>query len=316
MTEKVSNTLLRLARSLFSSESQQDRFISSLLHPSERPTAIVWTGARPKTNPFLPQTAESWQPNYVDFVSFDQRPGKHNVHSNGDIYCLDPSSVFAAQVLTEVPKTESVIDLCASPGGKAILAWRYLKPQHLLCNEVIGKRTGALISNLKRCRITPVQVCSLDSEILADQMGSAAGLVIVDAPCSGQSLIARGKKSPGCFHPATINMNCNRQRRILSNAVKLIAPGGYLAYMTCTYAIKENERNLDWLLKKNRQLQPVEVPRLTPWQSQYSDVPCYRLWPFDSVGAGAFAALLQTDGNDDAGRHWCLPGLVWDSENG
>ena len=312
---KVSNTLLRLARRLFSSDAQQERFIGSLLNPVERPTAIVWTETRPRTNPFLPKASVSWQPDFVDLVSFDQRPGRHNVHSNGDIYCLDPSSVFASQVLTAVPEAHSIIDLCASPGGKAILAWRCLKPQHLLCNEVIGKRIGALISNLKRCRITPVQVCSLDSAVLVDRMGAAADLVIVDAPCSGQSLIARGKKSPGCFHPATINMNSNRQRRILSNAVKLVAPGGYLAYMTCTYAIKENERNLDWLLRKNPQLRPVNVPLLTAWQSQYSDASCYRLWPFDSVGAGAFAALLQSDGNEEPRAHWRLPRVVWDSES-
>jgi 16S rRNA C967 or C1407 C5-methylase (RsmB/RsmF family) len=312
---RVSNILLRLARHLFSSEAHQDRFISSLMNPVEKPTAVVWTETRPETSPFLPDPSVSWQPDYVDFVSIDQRPGKHDVHSNGDIYCLDPSSVFASQVLTAVPKTHSIIDLCASPGGKAVLAWRRLKPQHLLCNEVIAKRTGALISNLKRCRIRPVQVCSLDSKVLADQVGAMADLVIVDTPCSGQSLIARGKKSPGCFHPATINMNSNRQRRILSNAVKLVAPGGYLAYMTCTYAIKENERNLDWLLKKNPQLQPVKVPLLTTWQSEYSDTACYRLWPFDSVGAGAFAALLRSDVDEGAGTRWHWPRVVWDSEN-
>lgn len=311
--QKVSNTLRRLARSLFSGDSEQDRFIDSLINPVERPTAVVWTDSRPHTNPFQPTAPSAWQPDYVDFMLIDQRPGKHEAHDQGDIYCLDPSSVFASRVLTSVSGVERVIDLCASPGGKAILAWRHLHPQHLLCNEVIGKRTGALISNLRRCRIHPAQVCSMDSEALVEQMPASADLVVVDAPCSGQSLIARGKKSPGCFHPATINMNGNRQRRILSNAVKLVSPGGYLAYMTCTYAIKENERNLEWLIRKNPQLQPVEVPLLSDWRSEYSDVPCYRLWPYDSVGAGAFTALLRVGGDTADRPSWCLPRVVWDS---
>ncbi len=109
-------------------------------------------------------------------------------------------------------------------------------------------------------------------------------------------------------------MNCNRQRRILSNAVRLVAPGGFLAYMTCTYSLKENERNLEWLLKKNQQLCPVEVPLLAPWRSGYSEVPCYRLWPFDSPGAGAFTALLQAKDSDQSAARWNPPDAVWQSD--
>lgn len=313
--DRVPNTLRRLARRLFADDSECETFIQSLQTPAERPTAVVWTGDRPNDSPFDALPPAEWQPQHVDLVPFEQRPGRHAIHTSGDIYCLDPSSVFASQVLTGIPRAERIVDLCASPGGKAILAWRLLRPQRLLCNEVIGKRTGALISNLKRCRIAPAEVCSADSELLAEQMQGTADLVIVDAPCSGQSLIARGKPSPGCFHPATINMNSNRQRRILSNAVRLLTPGGYLAYMTCTYAIKENERNLTWLLKKNPELSPVEVPLLARWQSDYSEVPCYRLWPFDSEGAGGFTALLQRDEEAEHNKDWRPPRIVWNSES-
>jgi len=310
---KVSNTLRKVARSLFDVESAQERFISSLTDPVSRPSAVVWTGQRPDTNPFTPEARTSWLPDYVDLVPFEQRPGRHPVHESGDIYCLDPSSVFASRVLSVVDEVEQVIDLCASPGGKAILAWRQCGRPSLLCNEVIGKRTGPLISNLRRCQIQPAKVCSIDTKPLAEQMGAVADLVVVDAPCSGQSLIARGKKSPGCFHPATINMNANRQRRILSNAVGLVAPGGWLAYMTCTYALKENERNLEWLLKRNPHLEAVEVPLLGEFRSVYSEEPCYRLWPFDSVGAGAFATILKSTEDPSESRRWQLPRIVWDS---
>ena len=111
------------------------------------------------------------------------------------------------------------------------------------------KRTAALVSNLCRCCIRDAEVVSQDSALLADGIGATANLVIVDAPGSGQSLVHRGKKSPGCFHPVTIKMNSNRQRRILANAVRLITPRGFLAYLTCTYLLKENERNVECLLK-------------------------------------------------------------------
>ena len=40
--------------------------------------------------------------------------------------------------------------MCAAPGGKSVFAWKTLNPEFLFCNEVIGKRMGMLISNLRR----------------------------------------------------------------------------------------------------------------------------------------------------------------------
>jgi 16S rRNA C967 or C1407 C5-methylase (RsmB/RsmF family) len=118
-------------------------------------------------------------------------------------------------------------------------------------------------------------------------------VVIVDAPCSGQSLLAKGAKAPGCFHPVTINKNANRQKRILANAAQLVAPQGYLAYMTCTYSVEENEQVIEWLLERFPRLRPVVIPHLATHQSSLSSLPCYRLWPQTGLGAGAFTILLQ-----------------------
>ncbi|MEG5173865.1 hypothetical protein [Microcoleus sp. B3-D7] len=79
-------------------------------------------------------------------------------------------------------------------------------------------------------------------------MPQTANLVIVDAPCTGQSLLAKGDKAPGCFHHVTINSNANRQKRIFANSAKIVAPQGYLVYMTCTYSTAENEQVSEWLL--------------------------------------------------------------------
>jgi 16S rRNA C967 or C1407 C5-methylase (RsmB/RsmF family) len=163
----------------------------------------------------------------------------------------------------------------------------------LIANEVIGKRTPQLIANLSRCRIHPAAVSSADTSVLARVCRNAAGAVIVDAPCSGQSLIAKGHENPGCFHPATINLNANRQRRILANAAATVAPGGCLASITCTYSEKENEGNLRWFLHRFPEFAAVSVPVLEPHRSTLSEDPCYRLWPHHSPGAGAFAALLK-----------------------
>ncbi len=187
--------------------------------------------------------------------------------------------------------------MCASPGGKSIFAWVCLNPQLLLSNEVIGKRLGQLVGNLKRCRVSPAMVLRLDSKVLAEEIPKTAQVVLVDAPCTGQSLIAKGGKAPGCFHPVNINSNANRQKRILANSAQLVAPQGYLVYMTCTYSPEENEGVVSWFLERFPHFQPIKVPHLDEYLSHLVEIPCYRMFPQQGLGAGAFTVLFQNQEN-------------------
>jgi 16S rRNA C967 or C1407 C5-methylase (RsmB/RsmF family) len=300
--KQVSNLLLKTSRQLFDDINERERFVDALVTPQLFHSTILWTREKPATVPFDLVERLPWQPEFVDRLAMGQKPGQHVLHREGWFYCLDFSSVFAATPLLQLKlqelQPEVVLDVCASPGGKSILAWRSLRPTLLLSNEVIGKRSAALIANLKRCQISPTAVLRADSSILAEVIPQTAQVVLVDAPCSGQSLLAKGGKAPGCFHPVNINKNAKRQRRILANAAQLVAPQGYLLYMTCTYAPAENEQVVAWLLKHFPNFRPVIVDRLTKYQSTLTDLPCYRLFPQSRLGAGAFTALLQnqTDG--------------------
>ena len=292
--EKPSNLLRKLGDRLFTDPNERAKFIDALTTPKSFPSCILWCREKPEIVPFPVEVPLSWQPLFVDRLKNPVRPGKHPLHERGAYYCLDFSSVFAAATLLAIPApVHRVFDLCASPGGKSIFAWRALHPELLACNEVIGKRTAALISNLKRCQIRPAVVSSLDSQILARLVPQTADVVIVDAPCSGQSLLAKGIKAPGCFHPVTINKNANRQKRILANAARLVGPQGYLAYMTCTYAPAENEQVCKWFLKRFPQFTPRIVPYLDRYRSHLVSIPCYRMWPQSGFGAGAFTILFQ-----------------------
>ncbi|MBE9049505.1 RsmB/NOP family class I SAM-dependent RNA methyltransferase [Nostocales cyanobacterium LEGE 11386] len=292
--EKPSNLLLKLSRRLFENPDKQEKFIESLIHPQPFHPCILWCQNKPDSLPFQVETPTDWQPNFVDRLSLGEKPGKHLLHDQGYFYCLDFSSVFAASVLLAIPQSVRIIfDMCASPGGKSIFAWKALQPDLLICNEVIGKRLGMLISNLKRCQISSCTVVNRDSSIFAENIPLSSDLVIVDAPCTGQSLLAKGEKAPGCFHPTAINKSANRQKRIIANSAQIVAPQGYLAYMTCTYSPEENEQVCEWFLSRFPQFQAVRVIHLEQYQSHLTHIPCYRLFPQDQLGAGAFTVLFQ-----------------------
>lgn len=293
MAVKPSNLLTKLSQRLFSDADERAAFVDALTEAQRFPTAVLWLWERPAERPFVPEPPLPWQPTWIDRLDPASRPGRHPLHDQGYYYCLDTSSVFAASVLSQVPQPLStVLDLCAAPGGKSLFAWRALQPQRLWCNEVVRKRERILISNLKRCGATSALVFNLDPAVFAEHLSEGADLVLVDAPCSGQSLLAKGETALGCFHPVNINKNANRQRRILANAARTVAGGGYLAYMTCTFSPEENEQVCDWFLEKFPQFQPIAVPALAAYQSPLADWPCYRLWPQSGLGAGSFTALF------------------------
>jgi 16S rRNA C967 or C1407 C5-methylase (RsmB/RsmF family) len=326
--EKLSKLLVKLSQRLFENSDEREQFLESLVHPKSFNPCILWCTKKPNPLPFEIETPLPWQPEFVDRLAIGQRPGQHPLHDKGAFYCLDFSSVFAASPLLTISKSVSnskdisvtnpapdprlptsqeldlVLDMCASPGGKSIFAWIALRPKLLLSNEVIGKRMAQLIANLKRCRVSSAIVLRLDSKILAEEISQTAQVVLVDAPCTGQSLLAKGGKAPGCFHPVTINNNANRQKRILANSAQLVAPKGYLAYMTCTYSPEENEQVAEWLLERFPQFQPVKVPYLANYQSHLTQIPCYRMFPHQGLGAGAFTILLQ---NTEEGQAQKLP---------
>jgi len=289
-----SKLLLKLSCKLFPDPDEQRAFVDALTTPRPYPVALVWLRPRPAELPFPVLPPLPWQPSWVDRVDPAHRPGGHPLHASGHYYCLDSASVFEAAVLGAIPApVESVLDLCAAPGGKTLLARCALGPRWLWCNEVVRQRERILIANLRRCGVTEARVFGRSVETLAPLLAHQAEVVMVDAPCSGQSLLAKGNKAPGCFHPVTTGKNASRQRRILAQAVTTLRQGGYLAYMTCTFAPDENERVLQWLLKTYPQLEAVTVPALQAHQSPLTPVPCYRLWPHSGLGAGGFTALLR-----------------------
>lgn len=302
----MSNSPTRLMRQeaarLFGDETTEaERFLGALLDPPEFAPCILWTGSAEDREGFEQrnpaQLPFDWQPPFVLRLESGAEPGRDPLHDTGSLYSLDFSSTWAASPLLALPanSARTVLDLCAAPGGKSVFASLALDPTFLLSNEVIGKRLAILRHNLARCKISSAYTQRLDPRDLADQAPGAFDAVIVDAPCSGQSLLAKGTSHPGAFHPSSIRGNAKRQTGILTAAAECLAPGGWMLYSTCTFSERENERVVSRVLERRPDLCPRPVAHLAPWQSSLANFPAYRLYPQDGLGAGAFTCLLRRD---------------------
>ena len=316
---EATNLMRKAAEALFpETEESQGAFLRALLEPAPRSGAILWTVPR-REGEFETVPREMlppWLPDAVELVRPGVKIGFAPAYAAGEVYPLDFSSVVAGSAMLAageaLPPQPRVLDICAAPGGKTILASVLLRPGLILANEVEGRRLGPLRHNLSRCRVERAFTQRLAAEEIARFAPGAFDLCLVDAPCSGQSLLAKGIANPGCFHPSTVKGNARRQLRILAAAAETMAPGGFLLYTTCTFSPRENEGVAGKFLESSPEFTPVEVPHLAELRSPLADFPAYRDYPHRSPGVGGFAVLLRRAEEAGTRSHDPLPAPLLD----
>ena len=237
-----------------------------------------------------------WLPGRVYIPAPGATPTKHPDYAAGLYYALDLSSCWESVPLGVLPAPPArSLDLCAAPGGKTmLLASRHPLQDHI-ANEVNAARRGILRQNVQLCGLPCTQVSGLRPDQWAAQ-GAQFDLLLVDAPCSGQSLLCKGIKNPGCLGASMVQGNAKRQRGIMLAAVQCVRPGGHILYSTCTYDPEENEKVIAYILRRVPGWSAIEVPQLAPYRSTLSDFPSYRLLPHHTAGAGGFCCLLRYHG--------------------
>jgi len=221
------------------------------------------------------------------------RPAAFLSYATADYYIQDAASLLPLALL-DVQQNEKICDLCAAPGGKASAIAERLGPDgFLLANESIRSRLDVLKYALARTGKPTHAVCSYDPERLVEHATKMFDAVLVDAPCSGQTLVAKNKRDENAFADNQIEHCALRQKRILLAAIKLLRPGGRLVYSTCTFSTEENEDQIRWLHSTfPNSWEPIEPVKLEEWKSSL-EPGCYRLWPHRHRCAGGFAAALR-----------------------
>ena len=245
-----------------------------------------------------------WEPNgyYYDAAS---RPGLHPLHDAGAYYLQEPSAMAPARLLDAQPG-ETVLDLCAAPGGKATqIAAAMAGCGLLVCNELHPKRAQILSSNIERLGISNALVLNEHPARLAERFPGYFHRILVDAPCSGEGMFRKEDAAVTDWSEATVRMCAERQSEILHSAVQMLKPGGRLVYSTCTFSPEENEGVISAFLRSHTDffVEEVDAPWFDPGRPAWVEDPApglehtFRLWPHKLRGEGHFAAVLRREGD-------------------
>lgn len=238
----------------------------------------------------------------IDDAYVGQINGRSVEQLAGYVYSQDPAAMYVAQVAAVQPG-EYVLDLCAAPGGKTTqLASGMLQKGILVANEINQGRAKILLENVERSGIKNAVVLNESPQRLSPVFANFFDKIVVDAPCSGEGMF---RKDPGAveYWSPDYVLTCQaRQKEIVTEAYKMLKPGGRLIYSTCTFSPEEDEQIVEFLLEEfsDLELVPIELheefdPGRPEWGTSGLEALKYtaRFWPQKGFGEGQYVAVLQ-----------------------
>lgn len=185
-----------------------------------------------------------------------RRIGGSAAYRDGLVELQDAASQAVIAGLPELAGRR-VLDYCAGGGGKSLaLAAR-------------GAEVAAHDADPGRMRDLPARAARAGAPVqIVDAAAAARGgpydLVLVDAPCSGSGAWRRAPAGKWRLTPERLNELCTLQETILGTVRDLVAPGGWLVYVTCSLLEVENGERVAAFLAANPDWRSAWSRRFTP----------------------------------------------------
>ena len=192
----------------------------------------------------------------------------------GYFYIQDPSTLLAVWELTPHPG-ETILDLCAAPGGKLTYIAQIMRNEgHLIAHDTSTDRLKLIEENCTRLGVTVAKTV-LPSTL--DPRPSVFDRVLIDAPCSNTGVMRRRVDLRWRIRQDEINRLRATQLDLLRQGAARLKPGGTVVYSTCSLEPEENQDVVQEFLRTQAGFR-LETQR--------------ELLPFTDFTDGAFVAKL------------------------
>ena len=198
------------------------------------------------------------------------------------------------------------LDLCAGPGGKAgvlgalavgagaDLTAVEVSPHRA---ELVRSTLGALTRHAATVGRT-IEVRTADGREVGTDEPGAYTKVMVDAPCTGLGALRRRPEARWRRRPSDVAELAPLQRALLASALDAVAPGGVVAYATCSPHVAETRFVVGDVVKRRDDVEVMDARPLFTDAAGHpldglGDGPYVQLWPHVHGTDAMFLALLR-----------------------
>ena len=252
-----------------------------------------------------------WQTSPIPFsnssrqvISSQTPPGQTLEHRLGYYYVQDAASILPVSLFSTASTRKLVLDMAASPGGKTTqLVDHNLDQDFVIANDSSASRLSALRTVIQIWGSANHAITNFAGERLGDWFPQTFDRILLDAPCSMESLRVSASHPPRPITADERNRLASRQLALLASAAKALKPGGELVYSTCTLAPEEDEAVVNALLDLAPNAFQIDsfphsntqAPGLKTFQDQTFHPTLensWRVWPHIFETNGFFAVRL------------------------
>ncbi len=221
--------------------------------------------------------------------------------ASGHFEVQDEGSQLIAPLL-EPRRGERIVDYCAGAGGKTLhLSALLANTGTLYAFDTSQKRLDRLRERAARagCDNIRIQTLGVGHDGRIKRLYGKIDRVLVDAPCSGTGTLRRSPDAKWRLAEERITTLAREAREILSQAARLVRPGGRLVYATCSLLKEENEDVITDFLAEHGDYTAIDAREILarrgiPLSPPTPDEgPGLRLWPHRNRTDGFFAQVLQ-----------------------
>jgi 16S rRNA (cytosine967-C5)-methyltransferase len=233
-----------------------------ILESSNRafPTTARWRGkleSRPQEFTYLSENIAIIPPSEVEKI------GK-----SSDWYIQNIAPAALMSYLAEQDKNFSpgtILDLCAAPGGKFLLAHDLYTQAELFANDVSSEKLARLQENCQKYGLAALLSCCRGEEYPKDKQFD---LIILDVPCSNSGVLHKRPEARWRLSQETLAEHIAMQKQLIANALDLLNPAGQIWYLTCSILPAENELLTDALCQE-LSLKKIAEKTILPNSSGY-----------------------------------------------
>jgi 16S rRNA (cytosine967-C5)-methyltransferase len=203
--------------------------------------------------------------------------------ASGSLYLQDPGTRLAVDLLA--PRAgETVLDLCAAPGGKSLLIVDAMVSGRIIAMDLPTSRIDRLKENLSRTAGVGAALVQGDllegnaAAVLAEHgLPGQYGAVLIDVPCSNTGVMRHRVDVKWRLQEADFAKHARQQGSLLAAAARLVSPGGRMVYSTCSIDAAENQKVVDAFLDRNRGFKLEKSAIAVPWVDRHDGAAAFLL---------------------------------------